>query len=134
VAEIIPSEVIHEMNHDFADIEKDKKVIAGLLAAGAMKVDLAMDTVISTMGEELDADEKLAMFARRLTSYFTTEKFDLAVVATEEDTLLADLAEAAKTVPVMGIKAEQLTRERVLHDKISDILSYHRPSRIVMEN
>jgi hypothetical protein len=132
VTEIVPTEVIEEIQSESPG--KDD-VVGRLLEGGALKVDLNMDTVVSNMGLEVETERKLALFAQRLVSYMTLEKYDLSIVASENDALISDLAEKAKLGrAVLGLKSEHLTRTRLLHDKITEMANWDRSDKIIMEN
>jgi hypothetical protein len=133
VAEVVPSEVIGELDEQKAI--GPQKLVADLLQDGALRVDLAQDTVVSTMGPEVEIEKQLSRYAERLVSFMTLENYDLAIIATEEDELVAHLAElAAGGKAVLGVKSEHLARTRILHDKLTEIANRGRPSEVVMEN
>ena len=133
VAEVVPTEVIGEIDAQIA--VGPQKLVADLLQDGALRVDLAQDTVVSTMGPEVEIEKQLSRYAERLVSFMTLENYDLAIIATEEDELVAHLAEmAARGKAVLGVKCEHLARTRILHDKLTEIANRGRPSEVVMEN
>src|SRR5262249_9297755 len=118
VVEVVPTEVIGELDEQPA--VAPQKLAVELLQDGALKVDLAQDTVISGFAPASETEKKISLYAHRLVSYVTLEKYDLAIIATENDHLIANLAElAARGKAVFGVKSEHLVRTRLLHDKIT---------------
>jgi hypothetical protein len=135
VNEVLPAEVVHDIESKSPTVEQGRHVVAGLLQDGALRVELIQDTVLSSMGMEMDTERKLTLFGERLVSYVTLEKYDLCILATEDDGLLASLAEKSKSgSALLGVKSEHLNRTRLLHDKITEIANWDRPGKIVMEN
>jgi len=133
IVEVVPTEVIRELDEQTA--LDSKKLVADLLQDGAIKVDLAMDTMVSALGPESVKEKKLSLYAERLVSYATLEKYDLAIIATEDDELVSHLtALAARGKAVQGVKSEHLVRTRLLHEKLTEIANRGRSSPVVMEN
>ena len=62
--------------------------------------------------KRFETEKKLSRYAERLVSFVTLENYDLAIIATEHDDLVANLAElAARGKAVFGVKSEHLARE-----------------------
>ena len=139
VSEIVPTEVMREVDRDPANGKKGQERIAGLLADGASKVDLSMDTVVGgsrkTSADAGETDEKLILYASRLVSHGTLEKYDLVIVATDDEGLLLNVAKKAEGGKEMfGVKSEHITRTRLLHDKLTEMANRGRANKITMEN
>ena len=59
----------------------------------------------------------------------------MAIIATENEDLLAHLADMAATgKAVFGLKSEHLVRTRLLHDRLADVVNDGRTNHVVMEN
>jgi hypothetical protein len=144
VAEVIPAEVMQEMETSFAGANKVQETIAPLLADGAVKVDLAMDTVAGdppdrrpqgpAVAKDSATNDRVIRYAGRLVSFATNEKYDLAIVATEDEVLLSKLAEMTKRGKgVLGLKSTDITGTRLLNDKLMELVNRERANPITME-
>jgi hypothetical protein len=145
VFEVIPTEVIQELEAPCANVNKVQEAIATLLADGAVKVDLAMDTVAGdppdrgpqdpAVARDKATDDRLIRYANRLISFATNENYDLAIIATEDEDLLSKVAELAKRGKrVLGLKSTDITGTRLLHDKVMELVNRDRENPITMEN
>lgn len=133
IVEVVPTEVIRELDNQTS--LGPQKLVVQLLQEGAIRVDLAMDTVVSELAPEAEMDKQLGVYAERLVSYATRERYALAIVAAESDELLANLDELAKKgKDVFGVKSEHLRRTRLLHDKLTEIANRGTSRAVVMEN
>jgi len=133
VAEVVPNEVVRELDEQTAI--GPQKMVVDLLQGGAIRVDLAMDTVVAATEPNSETEKKISLYAERLVSYATREQYDLAIVATEHDELVALMTEmAARGKAVFGVKSEHLVRTRRLHDKLAEVANRGRSSLVVMEN
>src|SRR5262249_33914167 len=133
IVEIVPTEVIRELDNQTAT--GPQKLVANLLKDGALRVDLAMDTVISDMMPESPTEKQIGLYAQRLVSFATRERYALAVIATENDKLLTNLADLARQgKDVFGVKSQDLVRTRLLHEKLTEIANRGRSNRVIMEN
>jgi hypothetical protein len=133
IYEVVPTEVMEEVKSRTGSAD-DHPHIKSLRAEGAAKVDLSMDTVAgelpggsaagSAAAMDKAVDDKLLLYARRLVAAGTTERYDLAIVATEDNALLAEIEKlVTEGKSLLGVKAEHLTAGRRLHDKVSQIAS-----------
>jgi len=133
IVEIVPTEVIRELDNQTAT--GPQKLVVSLLKDGALRVDLAMDTVISDMMPESPTEKQIGLYAQRLVSFATRERYALAVIATENDELLTNLADLAKQgKDVFGVRSQDLVRTRLLHEKLTEIANRGRSNRVIMEN
>ena len=133
VIEIVPTEVLEELDDQKA--VGPQKLAANLLKDGALRVDLAQDTVVSSMMPQSATDKQIGLYAQRLVSFATRERYALAVIATENNELLTALADLAKKgKDVFGVKSQDLVRTRLLHDKLTEIANRGRSNPVVMEN
>ena len=133
VTEVVPNEVISELDEQTAI--GPQKLVVDLLQGGAVRVDLSMDTVVAATGPAIDTHKKISLYAERLVSYATREQYDLAIIGTERDELIDQLAAmAARGKSVFGVKSEHLVRTRLLHDKLSEVANQGRTSLVIMEN
>jgi hypothetical protein len=145
VYEVIPNEVLTEI----ASEGLEPQAVSTLLEDGAVRVDLCMDTVVGEhglSGQKLgappgeaatgpDTGERIALYATRLVTYGTKERFDLAVVATEDPDLLARLAEiAGRGKAVVGLTSQQLSETRQFHDRLTALANLGRPNPLVLED
>jgi hypothetical protein len=122
VKEVIPKEVIKEVGKLLPSGEKESKAVANILADGALRVDLAMDTVAgeppstNTGDADLDreleqmaareTDERICRYAGRLVKPGPKEGFELAVVVSEDQNLLNTIGNLAKEgLPIIGLKS-----------------------------
>jgi ribosomal protein L30E len=132
VTEVVPNEVISELDEQTAI--GPQKTVVDLLQGGAVRVDLAMDTVVAATAP-IETHKKISLYAERLVSYATREQYDLAIIGTERDELVEQLAAlAARGKAVFGVKSEHLVRTRLLHDKLADVANEGRTNLVVMEN
>jgi hypothetical protein len=151
IYEVVPTEVSKEVARLQVGGEEGNRAIATLLESGAAQVDLALDTVVgeppseqqpiaqqlaeAARYEEEQTDEKLLGYAERLVGFDTNERYDLAIVATEDEELLLKIDELAKAgKAVLGLKSAQLQTTRALHDRLSAVASLGLPNKITMEN
>jgi hypothetical protein len=147
VYEVLPKEVMNEVDQHVGDERTTQPAVASLLQAGAAKVDLSLDTVAgedqggrftdqqasANPPSERDIDEALLRYAIRLGSHETNERYDLAVLATDDEALLGKIATmAADGKPVFGITSANLTTTRLLQDKLSQIASLDGVSRTMV--
>ena len=133
IVEIIPTEVVEELDDQSA--VGPQKLAADLLKDGALGVDLAMDTVVSSMIPQSATDKQISLYAQRLVSFATRERYALAVIATENEKLLTTLADLAKQgKDVFGVKYQDIVRTRLLHNKLTEIANRGRSNPVVMEN
>jgi hypothetical protein len=133
VSEVVPREVISQVERDPSKKEKGQKAIAALLKEGAAKVDLSLDTVVSEeeRGRRPAADpdemqrqtaDKIFRYALRVASTRSAEKYELVVVATEDEDLLQKIAEAGKQQnPILGINRQGLSGSRVLQEGLTAV-------------
>src|SRR5262249_5250367 len=144
ISEVIPTEVIQEMAAPSAGVNQMQEAVAALLADGAVKVDLAMDTVAgdppavglqgTTFARDIDTDQRLIRYAAPLISFATKEKDELAIIATDDEGLLSKLAEMAKGGKgVLGLKSTDITGTRLLQDKLMELVDRNRENPITME-
>jgi hypothetical protein len=142
VREVIPKETIKRIDAAQENKEAAQKVLADLLANGGTQVDLALDTVISESHHvaasdesEFDTEEKILQYASRVVWFNTHEPFDLAIIATESESLLQGAAELAnKGEAVIGVKSEHLTGTRRLHDRLLQLANLNAPTPLTLEN
>jgi hypothetical protein len=151
VAQVVPHEVIDEVGKRMGAGEKENKAVAALRADGAILVRLSMDSVVGGKRQselaapQLDAeleqlmeketDGKILGYATRLVNPATKERYDLSIIATEDDDFLQRIAELGKQgKAVIGVSIENLTHSRNLHDKLSELASLGRAMKITMEN
>ena len=146
VSEVIPTEVVNDIDQNHGADSKVQQTVAALLKDGAARIDLALDSVVgqSPAGGRLGAlaaggqgrregGENLVRYAVRLVSYGTKERYDLAVVATQDEHLLKTLADiAGRGQAVFGLKGEQLTGTRVFHDKVAQVANLGRTAPLVL--
>jgi hypothetical protein len=143
ISEVIPTEVIQEVAAPSAGLNQMQEAVAALLADGAVKVDLAMDTVAgdppakgpqgATFARDTDT-QRLILYAGRLISFATKEKYDLAIIATDDEGLLSKLAEMAKGGKgVLGLKSTDITGTQLLQDKLVELVNRNRENPITME-
>jgi hypothetical protein len=132
IYEVVPNDVISALDEQTAI--GPQKTVVDLLQGGAVRVDLAMDSVVSAAGPSSETVQ-ISLYAERLVSYATREQFDLAIIATEDDELIAEVNEkAASGKRVFVVKSEHLSRTRLLHDKLAEIANRGRSNLVVMEN
>jgi hypothetical protein len=142
VCEVIPKETTKRIDAAQENKEAGQKVLADLRAAGGTEVDLAMDTVISETHDvaasdesEIETEEKILQYASRVVWFNTHEPFDLAIIATESESLLQGAAELTnKGEAVIGVKSEHLTGTRLLHDRLLQLANLNAPTPLTLEN
>ena len=139
VAEIIPSEVIKEVNKH-PDNEAGLKLITELLADQAGKVPLKMDTVAARevagqpSGPEIDPDvldKMLVRYAGRMGAPQTKDHFDLVLVATGDNTIAESLAHVTN-VYIVG--PEDLKAPSGLRGRLAELVNADRPDKITIED
>ena len=150
VSEIVPSEIMKQVDRDSANRDKGQRRAAGLLSGGAAKVDLCMDTVVSDSmhaGQhssnraedpaEVDRQttDMLMRYAIRVVSHRTSERYDLAVVATEDGGLLQTIAEQGRGgKAVFGVDSKLLTGPRGdFHDKLTELANLDNGTKMKLE-
>jgi hypothetical protein len=148
ITETIPNEVIKEIDKLPADREKGQQAIKVLLADGALKVDLAQDTVVGELSgnyggapfhlqeeEDTTTDERIVGYVGRLVSFMTNEQYDLAIVATEDEGVLSRLAEKSQQgKAVLGLTGEQVTKTRKFCDILTELANRGAASPISLED
>jgi hypothetical protein len=151
VKEVVPKDVIKEVAKLQGSADKEHPAVASLVADGATRVDLAMDSVAggplhgSAGSAELDreleqlaqheTDERICRYAARLVSYGPKERFDLAIVATEDEDLLKSIAKMAKEgKAIIGVKSSQLTATRILQDKLAEAANSAGNDKLAVES
>jgi hypothetical protein len=142
VVEVVPTEVMAEMDQASGK-ETEAKLVKGLLQEGATQIQLGTDTSVAAAGiDPLHAahgadrpmNQVLVRYASRLVGLDTHEKYDLAIVATDNETLLGRLAEMAREgKSVLGVKSEQVTGSRYVLDKIVELANLGRDHSLTLE-
>ncbi len=145
VVQLIPNEVLRELERDHGGDEAKKKLAESLLKDGAARVSLGMDTIVGQLPalhlaqeagpespdeEDEETDKRIVGYAARLVSRQTKEPYDLAIVATEDEELLAELVQHRPAV--LGVKSEYLTQSRLLHDKLTEIANLDRAGSLAL--
>jgi hypothetical protein len=132
VEEVVPNEVIRKL--DEQEAIGPQRAVVELLQGGAIRVDLAMDSVVGMAAPSSEAIS-VGLYAERLVSFATRQQFELAIVATEDEELLEKLNEMiSRGKAVFGIKGEDLARTRLLHDKLAEVANRGRVNQVVVEN
>ena len=152
VYEVIPTEVLKQLAQGVAAEAGEPKAVASLLEDGAVRVDLSMDTVVGehglgghhqrAPGNEPTTRRTTITWATRLlvtrlawVTYGTNERYDLSIVATEDEDLLAQLDAMAKAgKAVFGVGREHLSGTRLVHDKLTELANLGRATPLQMAN
>jgi hypothetical protein len=136
VNEVVPAQVILEVTKLVG--EKEHPAVTSLLSSGAVRVDFDQDTIVgdrpapSLSKVELDlamaneTDEQLLGYAERLIEG-GNERYDLAIVATEDKALLERIDQLAKAgKSILSVKNHELTQTGLLVDKLSALANARR--------
>ncbi len=155
IYQVIPEEVIdevqHLLNHSDSDGAAVSSLIKSLMKEEAACVQLGMDSVVGDVARhahandefaeeqarlrEKEIDEQLLGYATRLVTFGTRERYDLCIIASNDSSLLTQIAERAGSgKALLGISSDQLTHSRILHDKLSELASFNCPHKVTMEN
>jgi hypothetical protein len=145
IVQLIPDEVLKEVDRRHGGDEAKLKLAASLLKEGAVRFSLALDTVVGQLPglqakqetgpesfEEIesDTDEKLVGYAARLVGSRTQDRYDLAILASEDEELLAELTHCG--MAVLGLKSADLTQTHLLHDKLTEIANLGRDTKLTL--
>jgi hypothetical protein len=139
VAEVIPSEVINEVEQH-PDKEAGLKLITELLADQAGEFALMMDTVAGQVVagkphepeiDPNDLDEMLVRYAGRMGAPQTKEHYDLVLVATGDNTIAESLAQV-NNVYLVG--SEDLKAPSGLRGRLAELVNAGRPDKVTIED
>jgi hypothetical protein len=150
IKEVVPNEVLKKLAQGADTASNGSPVVASLLEDGAVRVDLSMDTVVGEhglpglLGAALDAEpagaaarklrEQVVGYAARLVKHSANDHFDLAIVASEDVDLLAQLsAMGGEGKPILGVTREHLSGTRLVHDKLTWLANIGRTNPLAIE-
>jgi hypothetical protein len=139
VAEVIPSEVINEVE-EHPDKEGGLKLITELLADQADEFALITDTIAGKVVaghpsepkiDPNDVDEMLVRYAGRLGATQTKEHYDLVLVATGDNTITQSL-DKVDNVYIVG--PEDLKAPSGLRGRLAELVNTDRPDKVTIED
>jgi hypothetical protein len=151
IYQVIPNEVIRELEYEMPAANKECPALAAILKEEATRIDLSMDSFVGSVLSQNPApaemsakmanalqrkvDEQLLGYAARLVAYGTRERYDLAVVATDDGNILRQIGALSQSgKAVFGITTAQLSQSRTLQDKLSDLASLGRSHKVSAVN